>query len=128
MLPAIPAAARAAQQAAAEALTGTSVVPPSNPYDDPDLYMPRSRKGRKLVRLLKEIGLPDWKKREIRRHARRNRTLDPDIASLQSVSLSGKVAIQWRRNEAKAHATLFDRIIDREAEEEWHKANDSEYF
>ena len=129
MLPGIPAAARAAQQAATEALTGIGVVPPpADPFSNPDPYIPRSRKGRKLVSLLKEIGLPDWKNREIRRHARRSRVLDADIASLQSVSLNSKIAMQWKRNEARYRANMFDRIIDRDEEEEFHKRHDSDYF
>jgi hypothetical protein len=37
--------------------------------------------------------------------ARRNRTLDPDIAAMRSLSLQGKMQLQWKRN--------YDRLIKR---------------
>lgn len=127
LLPGLPAAARAAQQATAEMMTGVTVSPPIDPYAT-DEYVPRSRRGRKLIRLLKELGLPDWKKRELRGYARRRRILDPDIASMRSVSLSGKLNMQWRRNEQQAHASLFDNIIDEEDREAFYKRHDADYF
>ncbi len=46
----------------------------------------------------KELGLPDWKKDDLWDDARRSRTIDPDIASMRSLSMSAKLEMQWKRN------------------------------
>jgi hypothetical protein len=53
---------------------------------------------RSLWEALRDMGVPDWKKEDLREDARRSRTLDPDIASMQSLSLDAKLRKQWNRN------------------------------
>ena len=53
---------------------------------------------RSLWEAIGEIGVPDWKRDDLRDDARRSRTLDPDIASMRSLSLNAKMRIQWERN------------------------------
>lgn len=65
---------------------------------------------RALWDFIREAGMPDWKRDDLMTDARRSRTLDPDIASLRSVSLSQKMRMQWDRNYAylvaRAHAQM----------------------
>ncbi len=67
----------------------------------PDIDLPM----RSLWDALKELGIPDWKKEDLWEDARRSRTLDPDIASMRSLSLSAKMQKQWKRN--------FDLLVNR---------------
>ena len=60
--------------------------------DDDDTPM------RSLWQAIKEIGMPEWKRDDVWDDARRSRTIDPDIASLKSVSMSAKLDMQWQRN------------------------------
>lgn len=53
---------------------------------------------RSLWDAIRDLGVPDWKKEDMREDARRSRTLDPDIASMRSLSLSAKLRRQWERN------------------------------
>jgi hypothetical protein len=53
---------------------------------------------RSLWEAISEMGVPDWKRDDLRDDARRSRTLDPDIASMRSLSLNAKMRIQWERN------------------------------
>lgn len=53
---------------------------------------------RSLWEALGEMGVPDWKRDDLRDDAKRSRTLDPDIASMRSLSLSAKMRLQWDRN------------------------------
>ena len=62
---------------------------------------------RSLWDAIKDMGMPDWKQEDLREDARRNRTLDPDIAALRSVSLSAKMRMQWDRN----YDTLVKRAL-----------------
>jgi len=55
--------------------------------------------------MLEMGGLPEWKRDDLWEDARRNRTLDPDIAAMRSLSLQGKMQLQWRRN--------YDRLVKR---------------
>jgi len=62
------------------------------------------------VRRLFEGGLPEWKRQKLMRQATaRAKVLDPDIASLRSVSLQGKYYMQVRRE--------YDRAV--EGEQRW---------
>lgn len=63
---------------------------------------------RSLWDAIKDIGMPDWKKDDLREDARRSRTLDPDIAAMKSFSLSAKMRMQWERN----YNTLVDRAME----------------
>ena len=60
---------------------------------------------RSLWEALRDIGIPDWKREDMREDARRNRTLDPDIAAMQSLSLDAKMRRQWERN--------YERLVER---------------
>ncbi|MCC2097971.1 MAG: hypothetical protein KDJ29_13825 [Hyphomicrobiales bacterium] len=57
---------------------------------------------------IKDIGIPDWKREDLRDDARRSRTLDPDIAAMKSFSLSAKMRMQWERN----YQTLVERALE----------------
>lgn len=46
----------------------------------------------------RELGLPEWKKDDLWDDAKRSRTIDPDIASMRSLSMSAKLDMQWKRN------------------------------
>ncbi|MGE3247553.1 MAG: hypothetical protein AB7F96_22590 [Beijerinckiaceae bacterium] len=63
---------------------------------------------RSLWDAIKDIGMPDWKRDDLREDARRSRTLDPDIAAMKSFSLSAKMRMQWDRN----YRTLVDRAME----------------
>ncbi|MDP4593127.1 MAG: hypothetical protein NWT00_01000 [Beijerinckiaceae bacterium] len=56
---------------------------------------------------IKDIGIPEWKREDLRDDARRSRTLDPDIASMKSFSLNAKMRMQWERN----YQTLVDKAV-----------------
>lgn len=60
-----------------------------------------------LWQALSELGIPDWKMEDLREDARRSRTLDPDIATMQSLSLNAKMRMQWDRN----YELLVDRAM-----------------
>ncbi len=60
---------------------------------------------RSLWEAIRDMGVPDWKKEDLREDARRSRTLDPDIASMRSLSLGAKMRRQWSRN--------YDVLVDR---------------
>lgn len=62
---------------------------------------------RSLWEAISEMGVPDWKRDDLRDDARRNRTLDPDIASMRSLSLNAKMRRQWDRN----YDTLVKRAL-----------------
>ncbi len=54
--------------------------------------------SRGLWDFIRDVGMPDWKREDLMADARRSRTLDPDIASMRSLSLSAKMRMQWERN------------------------------
>ena len=62
-------------------------------FDDDDETPMRS-----LWQAIKELGMPEWKRDDLWDDAKRSRTIDPDIASLKSMSMSAKLDMQWRRN------------------------------
>lgn len=104
-----PLAAREiAQKAIAEAqmqASGISLYSDSvyTGIPDPD----SSPNMRSLWEAIREIGIPDWKRDDLREDARRSRTLDPDIASMKSLSLNAKMHRQWDRN----YEILVDRAL-----------------
>ena len=69
----------------------TGLTMPS--FDDDDETPMRS-----LWQAIKELGMPEWKRDDLWDDAKRSRTIDPDIASLKSMSMSAKLDMQWRRN------------------------------
>ncbi len=95
-------AARLAQMEAAGISTFADSIPSYVPVPDP---MPEKRG---LWDFIRDVGMPDWKHEDLKADARRSRTLDPDIASLKSVSLSAKMNMQWERN----YAFLVKRAMD----------------
>ena len=62
---------------------------------------------RNLWEAIRDMGVPDWKKADLRADSRRSRTLDPDIAAMRSFSLSAKMRMQWERN----YQLLIDRAM-----------------
>lgn len=60
---------------------------------------------RSLWEAISEMGIPEWKHEDLREDARRSRTLDPDIAAMQSLSLDAKLRKQWKRN--------YHRLVER---------------
>lgn len=71
-----------------------------------DVYVPDPTPNmRSLWEAISEMGVPDWKREDLREDAKRNRTLDPDIASMHSMSLSAKMRTQWNRN--------YDKLVNR---------------
>ncbi|MHA1164772.1 MAG: hypothetical protein ACTSP0_04220 [Alphaproteobacteria bacterium] len=81
----------AQMQASGISMYGDSLytgIPTSDPL--PDM--------RTLWEAIGELGMPDWKREDLRDDAKRSRTLDPDIASMRSLSLNAKMRRQWERN------------------------------
>ena len=98
-----PLAAKEAAQKAIEAaemeisgmsLTSDSLYPGVSYADFDDDDGPT----RSLWDALKELGIPDGKKDDLWDDATRSRTIDPDIASMRSLSLNAKLRMQWQRN------------------------------
>ncbi len=81
-----------AQMQATEISTFSDSIYTGIPSPDP---MPNMRS---LWEAIGELGVPEWKRDDLRDDARRSRTLDPDIASMRSLSLSAKMRRQWDRN------------------------------
>jgi len=72
----------------------------------------------KLLTILKTVGLPAWKRAEMRQWAKNSRVLDPDIASMRSLSLDAKLRMQWKRNYETLEKSIFDQLtsgLSREA-------------
>jgi len=65
---------------------------------------------RSLWHAIRDMGMPDWKKEDLWEDARRSRTLDPDIASMRSMSLSAKMRKQWKRNYDQLVANAYKQI------------------
>mgnify|MGYP006292741839 CR=1 FL=1 len=62
---------------------------------------------RSLWDAIRDMGVPDWKREDLREDSRRSRTLDPDLAAMKSFSLSTKLRMQWQRN----YQHLIDRAL-----------------
>lgn len=88
-------AAQAIAQEATE-LSGVSVFDGHDPVSNTiGLCCDNSKKR---VEHYRKFGLPDWQKDEIKKSARFVAKIDPDIASLRSVSFSRKFGMQRERN------------------------------
>ena len=72
--------------------------------DDDDTPM------RTLWDAIKDLGMPDWKKDDLWEDAKRSRTIDPDIASMRSLSMNAKLQMQWKRN----YQLLIDRAYQQQ--------------
>ncbi len=83
---------------------------------------PSGPRGRALVEILRFSGIPAFKRKEWRSRAKRAaRTLDPDIAALQSISVSAAITMQYRRNLARYEREFFGSIIEEEDRNSWLK-------
>jgi hypothetical protein len=65
-----------------------------------------------LATLAKAGLLPSWAKRQALRNMHYDRRLDPDIACLQSISLSAKIHISMERRMARAWDTFERDALD----------------
>lgn len=59
---------------------------------------------------IKKMGMPEWKRDDLWDDATRSRTIDPDIASMRSLSMNAKLQMQWKRN--------YKRLVDRAFEQQ----------
>lgn len=106
-----PLAAKEVAQRAMEAAQEASFMQSSGitTYGDSlytSTYVPDvSHEMRSLWDALKDLGIPDWKREDLRDDAKRSRTLDPDIASMKSLTLNAKMRKQWDRN--------YDHLVER---------------
>lgn len=75
-------------------------------FDDEDGSTPT----RSIWQAIKDLGMPDWKKDDLWDDAKRSRTIDPDIASMRSLSMNAKLQMQWKRN--------YEELIKRAYEQE----------
>jgi hypothetical protein len=130
-LPAIPLAARGVK-AEVERLSGMASlgegahmarfagnVAGEAPFSSPGVACGgEPKRGRTLVDFLKKLGLPSWKKEELRRTARYSRLIDPDLAALRSVSPAAMLRLQWARNEAELERQFYaQQLADEERNE-----------
>lgn len=74
-------------------------------FDADDNYPMRT-----LWDAIKDLGMPDWKKDDLWSDAKRSRTIDPDIASMRSLSMNAKLQMQWKRN----YQLLIDRAFEQQ--------------
>lgn len=105
-------AIEAAQQAAQFEASGMSVYGDSlytgistHGFDVDDDYPMRT-----LWDAIKDMGMPEWKKDDLWTDAKRSRTIDPDIASMRSLSMNAKLQMQWKRN----YQLLIDRAFEQQ--------------
>lgn len=118
LLPAAPLMAKeAASTAAAEATQASGVSVLGRRHR----YFPDHRSGQKiegaLVKLLRDgKRIPALRAKQWRLQAKREaRILDPDIASMRSLSLSKKIAMQEERNYERAIQDHLERHDDMDA-------------
>ena len=98
-------AEQAAQIAQSEAMNASGIeLYGDSLYTGVTTYDPEPEM-RSLWDAMKEIGIPDWKQDDLWEDAKRSRTLDPDIASMRSISLNSKMKMQWKRN--------YDQLVSR---------------
>lgn len=65
--------------------------------------------------------MPEWWRRQVRVQARNIRVLDPDIASLRSVSVSAKLHMQWARVERQLIASEGSWSQDELEQQAWNQ-------
>ena len=75
---------------------------------------------RTLWDAIKDLGMPDWKKDDLWTDAKRSRTIDPDIASMRSLSMNAKLQMQWKRN--------YQELIDRAYEQQLMERRKRKFF
>ena len=98
-------AEKAAEIAQAEAMNASGIeLYGDSIYTGITTYDPEPEM-RSLWDAMKDLGIPEWKQDDLWEDAKRSRTLDPDIASMRSISLNSKLKMQWKRN--------YDELVDR---------------
>lgn len=80
---------------------------------------PRPRIAREALKIM---GLPQWQKDQWRDEAKHVSVLDPDLASMRSMSLSAKIYIQQERNYQKHEDHFWNWWSLSDARHAWHKA------
>jgi FtsZ-interacting cell division protein YlmF len=72
-------------------------------------------------RLLSEM--PEWHRRQLMMEAKSNarRQIDPDIASMKSMSLSAKIQLQTDRNFEEAKQNALTLSLDDIVREKWYE-------
>src|SRR6056297_2310754 len=75
---------------------------------------------RSLWDAIKDMGMPEWKHDDLWDDARRSRTIDPDIASMRSLSMNAKLQMQWKRN--------YERLVRRAFEQQKFERQKRKYF
>lgn len=105
---AAPVAAKGAAESLAAKAAGLGVIGKdavhTNMSCEPEVS--GSNEAQKQLRdWILQNGLPEWRKKELFRSSKYVTALDPDIASMRSFSLAGKVAMQANRN--------FEKSVDR---------------
>ena len=103
----------AAKEAALKAIEHASTMQSSGvSYYNDSLYTGISTSSvngpmRSLWDAIRDMGVPDWKREDLREDSRRSRTLDPDLAAMKSFALGTKMRMQWQRN----YGILIDRAL-----------------
>lgn len=69
---------------------------------------------------IKDLGMPDWKKDDLWTDAKRSRTIDPDIASMRSLSMNAKLQKQWKRN--------YEQLLERAYEQQRMERQKRKFF
>ena len=75
---------------------------------------------RTLWDAIKDIGMPEWKKDDLWADAKRSRTIDPDVASMRSLSMNAKLQMQWKRN--------YQLLVDRAYEQQFLERQKRKFF
>jgi hypothetical protein len=81
----------------------------------------------KLLNLVRG-GIPAWKKRQYQRYARYNRVLDPDIASMRSISTGHKLRMQWRRDVARMEVEGIEDLHNQRDRSGWLRRMGVDYW
>ena len=122
---AAPLAAKQAVNEMAAQQAGITGVGMANHYSggiEPQDCAVDANRGRKALEWIRDNGVPEWKEKELRESARRSATaLEPDIASMVSLSLSAKIDMQAERHYQKAKANLITPRHDNEMREQFYQ-------
>lgn len=78
-----------------------------------------------MLKKLMSTGIPAWRVQQAKATARHTaRKFDPDIATMQSISLSAKYQMQMRRNVARELDSLLDGMAQDAERAEWCRKHD----
>jgi hypothetical protein len=86
---------------------------------DPSALSSGDAGGMTLGKWLMKNALPSWKLEEIRQNSKRVHFLDPDLAALQSFSMTAKIGIQQQRNFDRSINDLKGWAMHDEVRREW---------